>query len=248
MYTLLPLTALLCCTWATAGPQEACDYSAQFHGVTCVVLADGAVVHERYRRASDESVHWRLASGTKSFSGVAAAAAVQDKLLTLDDKVSDTLTEWQVDGRQDITIRQVLGLISGITTPPPLTAGSRVTPAEAVQQPLAHPARQPGCVWPAAVSVVCRADDAQTARRKLRGLSVPPGVAALGHSAEVSSPASECRHGTRLGWRRCRDGARLGHIWRVGCATAGNGTATRWSMPPPWPTTSRAPPPTQATG
>lgn len=139
MHTLLPLTALLCCTWATAGPQEACDYSAQFHGVTCVVLADGAVVHERYRRAGDESVHWRLASGTKSFSGVAAAAAVQDKLLTLDDKVSDTLTEWQVDGRQDITIRQVLGLISGITTPPPLTAGSRVTPAEAVQQPLAHP-------------------------------------------------------------------------------------------------------------
>src|SRR5207249_4935391 len=57
----------------------------------------------------------RLASGTKSFSGAMLAAAVEDGLLKLDEKVADTITEWKNDQRKSqITIRHLLSLTSGI--------------------------------------------------------------------------------------------------------------------------------------
>ena len=123
---------------ATAGPKEACDYSTRLDGVTCVVMIAGSIVHEQYRQPGDEAERWRLASGTKSFSGVAAAAAVQDGLLNLDERVSDTLTEWRNDGRRDITIRQLLSLTSGIDTPAP-GRGGRGSPEEAVSRALSAP-------------------------------------------------------------------------------------------------------------
>ncbi|MEY3253399.1 MAG: hypothetical protein RL227_2372, partial [Pseudomonadota bacterium] len=133
----LLLAALALGTAATAGPRQACEYSARLQGVSCVVMVDGQVVHEQYRRPGDAAERWRLASGTKSFSGVAAAAAVQDGLLTLDEPVSDTLTEWRGDGRRDVTIRQLLSLTSGIDTPAP-GRGGRLSPDDAVAQRLAH--------------------------------------------------------------------------------------------------------------
>ncbi|MFZ4765825.1 MAG: PKD domain-containing protein, partial [Roseimicrobium sp.] len=55
-------------------------------------------------------------SAGKSFWGPVAALAVHEGLLSsLDEKVADTITEWQgVTWKQDITIRQLLQLISGI--------------------------------------------------------------------------------------------------------------------------------------
>src|SRR5204862_4336450 len=47
--------------------------------------------------------------------GIAAMAAVEDGLLTLDEKVADTITEWKGDPRKgQITIRQLLTLSSGL--------------------------------------------------------------------------------------------------------------------------------------
>ncbi|HEY7797709.1 MAG TPA: serine hydrolase, partial [Hyphomonadaceae bacterium] len=54
-------------------------------------------------------------SGTKSFTGVMAAIAVRDGLLTLDEKVADTITEWTSDPvKSQVTVRQLLSLTSGI--------------------------------------------------------------------------------------------------------------------------------------
>ena len=136
--TALLITAMVGWACAFAGPREACDYSARMAGVTCVVLIDGRIVHEQYRQPGDQAQRWRLASGTKSFSGVAAAAAVQDGLFKLDDRVSDTLTEWRLDDRRDITIRQLLNLTSGIDTPAP-GLGGRSSPPASVSRKLAHP-------------------------------------------------------------------------------------------------------------
>lgn len=136
--TILIAAALTWSTAATAGPKEACDYSARLLGVSCVVMVDGKIVHEQYRQPGDEVERWRLASGTKSFSGVVAAAAVQDQLLTLDEPVSDTLTEWRSDERKDITIRQLLSLTSGIATPAP-GRGGRIAPDDSGAQPLMYP-------------------------------------------------------------------------------------------------------------
>jgi CubicO group peptidase (beta-lactamase class C family) len=101
-------------------------------------MVDGRIVHEQFRQPGDAAERWRLASGTKSFSGVAAAAAVQDGLLSLDERVSDTLTEWRDDGRRNITIRQLLSLTSGIDTPAP-GRGGRSSPEEAATRRLIHP-------------------------------------------------------------------------------------------------------------
>ena len=53
-------------------------------------------------------------SANKSFSGIAALAAVHDGLFRLDDPVSDTITEWRNDPRKSrITIRQLLSQTRG---------------------------------------------------------------------------------------------------------------------------------------
>ena len=57
-----------------------------------------------------------LASGTKSFWGVAAAAMIEDGLInSFDEPVSATIGEWKSDSRKNrITIRQLLNLTSGL--------------------------------------------------------------------------------------------------------------------------------------
>lgn len=122
-----------------AGPKEACDYSARMDGVSCLVMVDGKIVHETYPGAGDVNKLWGLASGTKSFSGVAAAAAVQDGFFKLDDPVSNILTEWKDDARKNVTIRQLLSLTSGIKTARPGLGALRIGFAEAIGLPLEHP-------------------------------------------------------------------------------------------------------------
>lgn len=91
------------------------DYSAKRNGYSFLVMWNGEVLYERYDQGwTPDSAH-RLASGTKSFSGVMLAAAVKDELLTLDEPVAKTLTEWQSDPKlSKITYRHLLSLISGI--------------------------------------------------------------------------------------------------------------------------------------
>ena len=139
MRMLFHAICLLMSVAAHAGPKQACDYSAKMEGVSCLVMENGKIVHESYSGAGSPDKAWGLASGTKSFSGVAAAAAVQDNLFQLDDNVSDILTEWKADGRKDITIRQLLSLTSGIKTAKPGLGSLKIDYAEAVALPLEYP-------------------------------------------------------------------------------------------------------------
>ncbi|MBX9688441.1 MAG: serine hydrolase, partial [Candidatus Obscuribacterales bacterium] len=93
----------------------AAHYSAQNNGVSMLVMQNGKIIFEDYPNGSNSSKAFELASGTKSFSGVAAIAAKEDGLLELDEAVSKTISEWKKDERKSkITIRQLLSLISGI--------------------------------------------------------------------------------------------------------------------------------------
>ena len=113
---------------------QAAAYSAERQGVSLLVMQGGRVVFEDYPRASAGTAH-ELASGTKSFSGVLAAAMVQDGMLTLDELCADTLTEWRADPiRRSATIRSLLTLSSGAGAG---TMGRPSTYAAAVQQPFA---------------------------------------------------------------------------------------------------------------
>ncbi|MFZ5831670.1 MAG: serine hydrolase domain-containing protein, partial [Planctomycetota bacterium] len=104
-------------------------------GISMLVMLDGRIVFEHYPNGGRPDRAHELASGTKSFSGILAAAAAQDGLLTLDEKVSDTLREWRDDPKKSqITIRQLLSLTSGLETGG--ERGAVPTYAEAVAKPV----------------------------------------------------------------------------------------------------------------
>ncbi|MCU0688378.1 MAG: serine hydrolase, partial [Phycisphaerales bacterium] len=102
---------------------RAADYSKQHVGHAVLIQRAGSIIFERYEDGWTGDRAHPLASGTKSFTGVAAMFAVQDGLLTLDERVSDTITEWKSDPKKSkITVRQLLDLSSG------LEPGDRVGP------------------------------------------------------------------------------------------------------------------------
>ena len=103
----------------TDGPgsawSAAAEYSRRTGGEVLLVLRDGKVVFEDAIEDWNRDRPHPLASGTKSFTGVAAMLAVQQGLISLDERVSDTITEWKDDPRKrEITVRQLLDLSSGL--------------------------------------------------------------------------------------------------------------------------------------
>lgn len=115
--TLLLSTFLARATDLPRSPhfERANEVLAKGNCFSFLVMIDGRVVHEDYRDGGRPDRASELASGTKSFCGVLALCAVEDGLLTLDEKASATLSEWRDDPkRRDLTIRQLLNLTSGI--------------------------------------------------------------------------------------------------------------------------------------
>ena len=99
-----------------AGLKAAADYHRSANGEAMLVMRDSKIIFEQYDNDGSASRRQMLASGSKSFVGLAAAAAVQDKILTLDDPASEAITEWKADPvKSKITYRQLLTLTSGLT-------------------------------------------------------------------------------------------------------------------------------------
>jgi CubicO group peptidase (beta-lactamase class C family) len=116
--------------------EAAAAYSAARRGVSMLVLERGREVFRDHPKGAERP--YELASGTKSFCGVLAAALVQDGLLSLDERCADTLTEWRDQPvKRDAAIRDLLQLQSGV-------GGGRIarapTYAAAVAEPVAGPA------------------------------------------------------------------------------------------------------------
>ena len=115
--------------------QAAAAYSEAHRGVSMLVMRGGRIIFERYASGATASDARPLASGTKSYNGVIAAAAVQDKILSLDEPASVTLTEWRDDAaKRRITVRHLLTLTSGLQTR--RTRGNVLPAAEALQLPM----------------------------------------------------------------------------------------------------------------
>ena len=95
---------------ARPGCAAAIAYSDAHKGLAVLVLRHGEVVCA----LRDTARPHELWSGTKSLVGLMAAAAVQDGLLALDERASDTIAEWRDDpGKAAITLRQLLAMTSG---------------------------------------------------------------------------------------------------------------------------------------
>src|SRR5215470_9320249 len=97
------------------GCARAAKYSESKRGVSILVIQNGRTIFEHYANGGSARGRWPIFSGTKSFWGIAALAAVRDGLFKLDDPVSDTINEWKSDARKSqITIRELLGQTDGI--------------------------------------------------------------------------------------------------------------------------------------
>jgi CubicO group peptidase (beta-lactamase class C family) len=121
---------------------RAAKYSESRRGVSVLVIQNGRTIFEHYANGGSASRRWPIFSGTKSFWGIAALAAVHDGLFSLDDPVSDTITEWKSNPRKSqITVRQLLSQSDGIEGASRLQRASiRDRNAMAIQLPtLAEP-------------------------------------------------------------------------------------------------------------
>jgi CubicO group peptidase (beta-lactamase class C family) len=147
----------------------AAKYSESRHGSAVLVMQNGRTIFEHYANGGSANRKWPIFSGTKSFWGIAALAAVHDGLFKLDDPVSDTITEWKKDSRKSqITIRQLLSQTDGLEGASRLQRPTiRDRNAMAIQLPVLA---NPGTAFiygPSHLQVF-----SELLRRKLRGRSV----------------------------------------------------------------------------
>jgi CubicO group peptidase (beta-lactamase class C family) len=104
---------------------RAAQYSAGKNGTSLLIMQNGQTVFENYANGGRIDAAWPVFSGTKSFWGIAALVAVGEGLFSLDDRVSETITEWKSDPRKSqITIRQLLNFTDGIDGAPHLHSDS----------------------------------------------------------------------------------------------------------------------------
>jgi CubicO group peptidase (beta-lactamase class C family) len=169
---ILLLLGIPICAFAEIKPSDcasAAKYSESRHGSAMLVVQNGRTIFEHYANGGSANRRWPIFSGTKSFWGIAALAAVRESLFRLDDPVSDTITEWKNDPRKSqITIRQLLSQTDGIEGASSLQRPSiRDRNAMAIALPTVA---QPGSVFiygPSHLQIFC-----ELLHRKLRGRSV----------------------------------------------------------------------------
>ncbi len=95
--------------------QAAAAYSAAHGGHALLIKQNGKILHESYTNGHTKYEPHRIYSGTKAFWGLTAFAAEKDGLFEFDERVADTITEWQKDSRKkNITVRQLLDFSHGL--------------------------------------------------------------------------------------------------------------------------------------
>lgn len=91
----------------------AANYSQRSGESALIVWHNGRVVLDRQSRPGKEA---NVFSVTKSLAALGALHAVGRGILRLDERVSDTLTEWRADPRKSrITVRELLHQTSGLS-------------------------------------------------------------------------------------------------------------------------------------
>src|SRR4051812_47630221 len=90
--------------------RAAAAYSSSAGGTSFLAVQNGETLLEQ-----NAGEPHKIYSGTKAFWCLAALAAAEDGLLSLDDHVGDTIPSWKSDPRKSrVTIRQLLDFSSGL--------------------------------------------------------------------------------------------------------------------------------------
>ena len=95
--------------------KAAASYSAARKGLSFLVIQDGKVIFENYPDGRSGEQPSAIYSGTKGFWCIAAMAAAQDGILDLNERVADTITEWDSSSdKAEIRVRDLLNFTAGI--------------------------------------------------------------------------------------------------------------------------------------
>ena len=95
--------------------QSISGYMAAHHTSGLIVLKNGKVVLERYGLGRKASERWTSFSVAKSVTSTLVGAAVADgKIKSLDEKVSVYLPDLKGSAYDDVTIRQLITMTSGV--------------------------------------------------------------------------------------------------------------------------------------
>ena len=98
-----------------AAIRAAASYSSNHHGASLLVIQRGKTLLEEYPAGGGLDTPRKIYSGTKAFWNLSALAAADDGLLKLDERVADTISQWQSDPRKSrVTIRQLLDFSCGL--------------------------------------------------------------------------------------------------------------------------------------
>lgn len=117
LFTMLSSASFLHAQLSSESIAKAQQYSASHNGRAMIVQEGGKLRFESYYSGYSKGEPLHIYSGTKSFFGVLAAIAQEEGILDLDERVADTVTEWQSDPRKSqITIRETLNFTSGLET------------------------------------------------------------------------------------------------------------------------------------
>jgi CubicO group peptidase (beta-lactamase class C family) len=91
------------------------DYLAGQHAAGIVILQDGKIRLERYGLGFDAAGRWTSFSVAKSFTSTLVGAAIQDGAIkSLEDKVSQYVPDLRGSAYDDVSIRQLLTMSSGV--------------------------------------------------------------------------------------------------------------------------------------
>ena len=96
-------------------PLDVDAYMAGQRSAALLVVHDGKLRLERYGLGFDAGGRWTTFSVAKSITSTLVGAALRDGLIrSMDDKVSDYLPEMKGSAYQDVTLRQLMTMTSGV--------------------------------------------------------------------------------------------------------------------------------------
>lgn len=103
-------------TWTSQGkPQTIATYMKAMNTSGLLVLQDGKIVLERYGLGRTPQERWTSFSVAKSVTSILVGAAIADgKINSLNDKVSTYLTDLKGSVYDDVSVRQLITMTSGV--------------------------------------------------------------------------------------------------------------------------------------
>ncbi len=132
----------------TTRVEDALSFAGDCRSEGVVVVRGGRIVAERYWGEGGARARTAMFSATKSVVCVLVGIAIGEGLISgADQKASDFLTEWKSSGREEITIRHLLSMTSGLAMAAPGRQGAgqpKDDEEPAIELELEH---EPGTEW-----------------------------------------------------------------------------------------------------